>query len=356
MKRYIVIFTMFISIFFVKTANADAFNFTDVWPGSYCFESVRWAAENGISNGTGNNSFSPNQVCSQAQFLLFLWRANGAPEPSTANPFSNNIIATYYKPAVWAYENGMITAGIFDASLDCNLETLLSCLWQVQGRPGHDAYSWVVENGLNRNTGINTFAANYPCTRGQVMVFLYNINNLYSADSISISDNENQNSRDKDYGDRYYNEKNRYDYDYDDYDDYETKDLNISISKSAASSVVGSAYEVNFQLAAHASGGSGDYSYMFEIIQNGKVENATDWSENNAIRTKLSGTGSCEIMVYVRDSDGNTASKLVDLLENSSHYSGISAGSPSGSAASSIISPSSGSAAGIVISSGWSGR
>ncbi len=69
------LFALALIFCFALGGKALAFNFTDVWPGSYCFEAVVWAVENGITNGTGNGTFAPNNPCTQGQFLLFLWRA-----------------------------------------------------------------------------------------------------------------------------------------------------------------------------------------------------------------------------------------------------------------------------------------
>ena len=60
----------------------------------------------GIANGTGNGNFSPNQTCTNAQILTFIWRAEGKPEPTIANPFANPVSADYEKAAVWANEKG----------------------------------------------------------------------------------------------------------------------------------------------------------------------------------------------------------------------------------------------------------
>ena len=172
------LFALTLIFCFALSGKALAFNFTDVWPGSYCFEAVVWAAENGITNGTGDGSFAPNKPCTQGQFLLFLWRVNGAPEPGIANPFNNTINAAYYKPALWGYQQGMVSGYSFNPNVECNLGMVLTSLWLAAGRPAPDALTWAVENGLNKGAGISTFSANHICSRGQVMVLLYNLHNL----------------------------------------------------------------------------------------------------------------------------------------------------------------------------------
>lgn len=362
MKR-IIFAIMILPTFFLCINTARAYSFTDVWPGTYYFDAVNWAVENNITNGTGDNTFSPNYVCSQGQFFLMLWRFNGAPEPAGGNSFGGQVAEIFYKPALWAYENGLINSNIFDAGANCRLEILLHSLWLLAGRPNGDAYSWAVESGLSKDTGINSFSSDYYCSRGQVVTFLYRYNILQNGNSDSdntIHDRRNsyndwhddRRSRyddydDDDYDDDDYNDDD-YDDDYNDYDnDNNNDELTISISQSKSSSILGSMYTIDFQVAARASGGSGDYQYKFELIQNGEITDAGDWSENNAVRSRVSGNGSCELKIYVKDSEGAITSQLIDLLQSSSfsHY-------PGNSSSSSI----SGSSSGIVISSGWGPR
>ncbi len=293
--KYKIMLVLLLFLFLPCIANAATFNFTDVRSGSYYFDAVCWAVENDISNGTGNNKFSPNQVCSKAQFLLFLWRSNGAPEPGIANPFNNNVIETYYKPALWAYEKGFISGPIFNSTEICDLETLVNSLWYNAGRPGKDAFTWAVNNGLNLNTGINTYSKYYSCNRGQVITFLYRCDKLKNGDkeSDNFSDTENkQNS----------------------YDNWQNDELSVKTSLSKSMSLAGGYYNLTFRLTAYADGGSGDYQYKFELIQNNKTTNLADWSENNTISNTLSGNGSCEIRVSVQDADGEEDSVVVDLL------------------------------------------
>lgn len=93
--------------------------------------------------------------------------------------------------------------------------------------------------------------------------------------------------------------------------------LSIGVSKSAITSIVGTSYDIQLKLAANATGGSGDYRYKFEIVENGAVTQSTDWSRNNAISGKLSGNGSCVVRIMVKDASGETATTTVDLLERS---------------------------------------
>lgn len=91
--------------------------------------------------------------------------------------------------------------------------------------------------------------------------------------------------------------------------------LSIGVSSAKSVSIVGSSYSVTFQLAVSAAGGSGGYSYRFEILQNGEAAEPAGWTSNNAISGSLSGNGSCVVAITVRDSSGKTASATVDLLK-----------------------------------------
>ncbi len=290
------LFTLALIFCFVFCDKAVAFNFTDVWPGSYCFEAVVWATENGITNGTGDGIFEPNKPCTQGQFLLFLWRMNGAPEPGIANPFNNTINSVYYKCALWGYQQGMVSGYTFNPNAECNLGMVLTSLWLTAGRPSPDALTWAVENGLNKSTGISTFSANHICSRGQVMVLLYNLHNMSGNDRRA--------------DESYYND--------DDYADNYDDDLNVKTSLSKSASISGRVYNIRFSLSAFAAGGSGDYQYRFELLKNNKVVEDTGWTNKNSISSSLSGSGNCEVRVTVRDDNGDKVRTVVDLLEKGS--------------------------------------
>ena len=177
------------------------------------------------------------------------------------------------------------------------------------------------------------------------MVLLYNLHNL-SGNNRRVDEPyyDNYDYDNYDYDDYDYDDYDYDDYDYDDYDDDDddweddndnnnsgNRDLRVDVAGlSKAASIAGNSYSMEFSLSAAASGGSGDYEYFFELIQNGEVTNASDdWGVENAIRTRISGVGSCEVRITVRDSSGKTASTVVDLLErsdSSSFGSSISSG------------------------------
>ena len=163
--------------------------FDDVQESDWFAAPVLWAVENKITNGTGNNQFSPNQTCTTAQILTFLWRAAGSPEPGISNPFSDVKSSDYfYKAAVWATEKGLVSGNKFNGATPCTRSATVTYLWKLSGSPsaGTSAFSdvsasapysqavaWAVSKGVTSGTGNNKFSPNDTCTRGQIVTFLY---------------------------------------------------------------------------------------------------------------------------------------------------------------------------------------
>ena len=169
--------------------------FTDVPEGSYYYDPVLWAVENGITNGTSDTEFSPTKNCNRAQVVTFLWRAAGKPEPaSTKNPFDDVVESDYfYKAVLWAVEKD-ITNGTSDTEFsptkDCNRAQVVTFLWRAEGstepasqeNPFSDvdfaayygkAVLWAVENGITNGKTATTFNPTENCNRAQVVTFLY---------------------------------------------------------------------------------------------------------------------------------------------------------------------------------------
>jgi len=171
------------------TGNAPVLNFTDVTSDMYFADSVKWAAYMKITEGTGNGMFSPNQTCTNAQILTFIWRAEGRPEPTISNLFTNSIPDAYAKAAVWAYEKGMVSGTTFDADKPCARAMAVTYLWQVAGSPDYSEYNslnfsdvdassscakaviWAV-GWITNGTSDTTFSPEEICTRGQIVTFL----------------------------------------------------------------------------------------------------------------------------------------------------------------------------------------
>jgi len=168
--------------------------FTDVSEGIYYHDAVRWAVEEGITNGTSATTFSPDGPCTRANIVTFLWRSAGEPEPQgSLNPFTDVVEGTYYYKAVlWAVEQGIakgISATTFEPDLPCTRGQAVTFLWRAAGEPqpqGGQPYTdviagyyydtairWAVETGVTNGTSATTFTPDAPCTRGQIVTFLW---------------------------------------------------------------------------------------------------------------------------------------------------------------------------------------
>ena len=168
-------------------------NFWDVKQGDYYYDAVKWAVEKRITEGTGANFFSPNASCTRAQMVTFLWRAAGSPAPkSTVNPFTDVSASDYFYNAVlWAVENGITTgagADRFAPGATVSRAQTVTFLYRANGSPAAsgasfgdvaaddyyaNAVAWAVRSGITTGTGNGKFAPNAPCTRGQIVTFLY---------------------------------------------------------------------------------------------------------------------------------------------------------------------------------------
>ena len=169
--------------------------FQDVPGDAYYFEAVNWAVANSVTNGTSETTFSPNVGCTRAQVVTFLWRAAGQPEPTEGtNPFTDVKEGTYYYKAVlWAVEKG-ITNGTSETTFDpdetCTRGQIVTFLWRREGKPAPtgannpfadvkpsayfgSAVLWAVEKGITNGTSETTFEPNEDCTRAQVVTFLF---------------------------------------------------------------------------------------------------------------------------------------------------------------------------------------
>ena len=167
----------------------------------YYYTPVLWAALNGITAGTDTTHFSPNQSCTRAQLVSFLWRAAGEPEPETTkSPFTDvqNPNEYYYKAVLWAAENG-IAAGVgnnqFAPNQTCTRAQIVSFIYRASGdtetyteNPFTDvspkdyyykAVLWGAANGVVAGTSDTTFSPDETCTRAQGVSFLYRSNGLY---------------------------------------------------------------------------------------------------------------------------------------------------------------------------------
>ncbi len=163
--------------------------------GNWAHDPIDWAVSNEITNGTSASTFSPEEGCTRAQVVTFLWRAAGQPAPaSSTNPFTDVKPGAYYYNAVlWAVEKG-ITNGTSDTTFSpdetCTRAQIVTFLWRYEGQPVPtstdnpfadvktsayfgSAVLWAVETGITNGTSATTFAPEDTCTRAQVVTFLY---------------------------------------------------------------------------------------------------------------------------------------------------------------------------------------
>ena len=138
----------------------------------------------GITNGTSNTTFSPNDTCTKGQIITFLWRAAGSPEPQKAVPFGDVAADAYYaKATAWAAENGMASGDTFAPNAPCTREMAVEFMWKHAGSPeaaqagfadaSSEAVDWAVAQGVTNGTSDTTFSPDNICTRGQIVTFLY---------------------------------------------------------------------------------------------------------------------------------------------------------------------------------------
>ena len=166
--------------------------FYDVPNNAYFYEAVKWAVENGITTGVGNDLFAPEQPCTRAQIVTFLWRAAGSPEPKTASSFTDVPANAYYAKAVaWAVENGItngMTETTFAPDATCTRGQSVTFLYRaLKGSASGstnftdvksdafyaDAINWAVANNVTNGTSNTTFSPNADCTRAEIVTFLY---------------------------------------------------------------------------------------------------------------------------------------------------------------------------------------
>lgn len=167
--------------------------FTDVPESAYYYDAVLWAVDIGVTEGTTATTFSPDAPCTRAQAVTFLWRAAGSPEPeSGANPFTDiQPGAYYYKAVLWAVETGITngtSAVTFSPDATVTRAQTVTFLWRFAGTKATgsnpftdvadsayyaEAVIWAVERGITNGTSATIFSPDEPCTRAQIVTFLY---------------------------------------------------------------------------------------------------------------------------------------------------------------------------------------
>lgn len=161
----------------------------------WSYNAINWAVMRGITAGTSRSTFSPNTECTRAQAVTFLWRSAGEPEPQNmSNPFRDVTESDYYfKAVLWAAETGVTagaTASTFSPNAPCTRAQIVTFLWRAAGSPDpikaniqfldikegsyyEKAVLWASSLGITNGTSINTFSPNVTCTRAQIVSFLY---------------------------------------------------------------------------------------------------------------------------------------------------------------------------------------
>ena len=174
---------------------APSSSFTDITPGAYYEKAVTWAVDNGITNGTSDTTFSPNDACNRGQIVTFLWRMAGKPKAQERNnPFTDVKEGTFcYEAVLWAAEQGITTgktATTFCPDETCTRGQAITFLWRYAGKPApqnqtrqftdvaagsfcDQAVLWAVENGITNGKSAAIFDPVGKCTRAQAVTFLY---------------------------------------------------------------------------------------------------------------------------------------------------------------------------------------
>ncbi len=167
--------------------------FTDVPTDAYYYDAVKWAVSHGITNGMDAAHFGPDEPCTRAQVVTFLWRAHGEKAASSYYVFSDTPVDSYYFQAVnWATAQG-ITNGTdrfhFSPDDSCTRAQVVTFLWRLADSPKGakaaafsdvksgawyaEAVAWAVQQGVTKGVSDTSFAPSDPCTRAQTVTFLY---------------------------------------------------------------------------------------------------------------------------------------------------------------------------------------
>lgn len=178
---------------FARVEDPSSLPFEDVSEQAYYYDAVVWALQNDVTMGTSATTFEPNLSCTRGQMVTFLWRAAGSPEPNNStNPFTDvSADAYYYDAVLWAAEQGLTNgteADTFSPNAIVTRGQMVTFLWRYDGSsvisgnsfadvPADayyaDAVAWAVHAGVTNGTGADTFSPDDDCNRGQMVTFLY---------------------------------------------------------------------------------------------------------------------------------------------------------------------------------------
>lgn len=188
------------SLVYIFTAEAaevkdpDINPFTDVKESYFYYNAVLWAVKNGVTSGITETVFGPDEICTRAQAVTFLWRSAGKPEPAgVENPFVDiKSDSYYYKAVLWAVEEGITTgtsSTTFSPGENCSRSQIVTFLWRAHGKEivaaanpfkdvgnknyYYNAVLWAVKNNITTGIEKDIFSPDTDCTRGQIVTFLY---------------------------------------------------------------------------------------------------------------------------------------------------------------------------------------
>ncbi len=171
----------------------DELDFADVSERDYYYDAVKWAAENGIASGVSSTRFGPGLDCTRGQTMTFLWRAMDEPEPETLASSLTDVMSGsyYYKAVLWAMQEGVTTgvgSGLFAPDKTVTRGQFVTFLYRLANASGSGehpftdvpagsyyeaAIAWAYSEGITTGTGSTTFSPDAPCTRAQIITFLY---------------------------------------------------------------------------------------------------------------------------------------------------------------------------------------
>ena len=178
----------------IDKESHEPMTFIDVPDSAYYAEAVNWAVAKKITGGVGNGLFAPNDPCTRAQIVTFLWRAAGSPAPkNTGTAFGDVKLGSFYEQAVaWAVENGITGGtgeGMFSPDATCTRAQSVTFLYRASGSPAvsdkaefsdvsttafyADAVAWAAKKGITTGIGGGLFGSDNDCTRGQIVTFLW---------------------------------------------------------------------------------------------------------------------------------------------------------------------------------------
>ena len=164
-------------------------SFVDVPVSAWYADSVKWAVDKKITTGTSATTFSPDNTCTKAQIITFIWRAMGEPPCEQAVSFTDvNYKDYYFTASRWANGKGMVESGTFRGESFVTRADTVVYLWKMSGSPDvgtvstfadvpagapyAKAVAWAVQEGITSGTGATTFSPNDTCTRGHIVTFL----------------------------------------------------------------------------------------------------------------------------------------------------------------------------------------